>query len=261
MFQATPRTLLPAGEQKNTASAPNSSGVVNCIEGSFSPSSCLVASRVADALGGGLGVHLLLHQRCQHPAGADGVAGHAGGGVFQRGDLGQAHHAVLGGDIGRFFGRTHQAVDAGHVDDAAPVFGQHAGQGQAGGVEGAAHVDGDDGVPFFDREVLDPRHVLNARVVDQNVQAAEGGLRMLDHVLNLGGLAHVGTVVAHLHAQRGDLGLGAFHVTKAIEHDVGALGGQALAMPKPMPLVEPVTRAVLPLSMVGPLKKLVSRLN
>src|SRR5262245_32211658 len=44
MFQATPRTLLPAGEQKKTASAPSSSGVVNCIEGSFSPSSSLVAS-------------------------------------------------------------------------------------------------------------------------------------------------------------------------------------------------------------------------
>src|SRR5438874_342353 len=44
MFQATPRTLLPAGEQKNTASSPSSSGVVNCSEGSFSPSSCLVAS-------------------------------------------------------------------------------------------------------------------------------------------------------------------------------------------------------------------------
>ena len=33
IFQATPRTLLPAGEQKNTANAPNSSGVVNCSGG------------------------------------------------------------------------------------------------------------------------------------------------------------------------------------------------------------------------------------
>src|SRR5574344_1193915 len=44
IFQATPRTLLPAGEQKNTANAPNSSGVVNSREGSFSPSSSLVVS-------------------------------------------------------------------------------------------------------------------------------------------------------------------------------------------------------------------------
>ena len=44
MFQAAPRMLLPAAEQKNTASSPNSSGVVNCIEGSFSPNNNLVAS-------------------------------------------------------------------------------------------------------------------------------------------------------------------------------------------------------------------------
>src|SRR2546427_5597150 len=44
MFQATPRTLAAAGEQKNTASSPSSSGVVNCIEGSFSPSSSFLAS-------------------------------------------------------------------------------------------------------------------------------------------------------------------------------------------------------------------------
>src|SRR4051812_28553304 len=44
MFQATPLTFFAASEQKNTASSPNSSGDVNCIEGSFSPSSCFVAS-------------------------------------------------------------------------------------------------------------------------------------------------------------------------------------------------------------------------
>ena len=44
MFHATPRTLLPAGEQKNTASAPSSSGVVNCRDGSFSRSRFFCAS-------------------------------------------------------------------------------------------------------------------------------------------------------------------------------------------------------------------------
>jgi predicted secreted protein len=125
MFQATPRTLLPAGEQKNTASSPSSSGVVNCIDGSFSPSSTLASSLTAQR--GGFGVHLLLHQRRQHPARADGVAGHAGGGVFQRRDLGQADHPVLGRHIGRLFCRSHQAVHRRHVDDAAPVGRRMAG--------------------------------------------------------------------------------------------------------------------------------------
>ena len=36
--------LLPAAEQKNTAKSPNSSGVVNCMEGSFSPNNNSVAA-------------------------------------------------------------------------------------------------------------------------------------------------------------------------------------------------------------------------
>src|SRR6478609_4648616 len=43
-FQATPRTLAPAGEQKNTASSPSSSGVVNCSDGSFSASNWFLAA-------------------------------------------------------------------------------------------------------------------------------------------------------------------------------------------------------------------------
>ena len=59
MFHATPRMLLPVAEQKNTANSPNSSGVVNCKEGSFSPNNSLVASSLdkpnaaaSDATGG-----------------------------------------------------------------------------------------------------------------------------------------------------------------------------------------------------------------
>ncbi len=60
----------------------------------------LLGFLVAPAVGLGLGVHLLLHQRRQHPARADRVAGHAGGGRLQRRDLGQADDAVLGRDVG-----------------------------------------------------------------------------------------------------------------------------------------------------------------
>ena len=41
-FHATPRTLSPAGEHRNTASSPSSSGVVNCSDGCFSASSSLL---------------------------------------------------------------------------------------------------------------------------------------------------------------------------------------------------------------------------
>jgi hypothetical protein len=51
----------------------------------------------------------------------------------------------------------------------------HAGHRQARGVERRAQVDGDDRVPAFGRKVLDRRHMLDAGVVDQDVDAAEFG--------------------------------------------------------------------------------------
>jgi hypothetical protein len=45
------------------------------------------------------------------------------------------------------------------------------GRATARGVEGAAEVDGDDRVPAVGREVLHGRHVLDAGVVDQDVDA------------------------------------------------------------------------------------------
>jgi hypothetical protein len=90
-------------------------------------------------------------------------------------------------------------------------------------VEGAGHIDGDDGVPALHGKILDARHMLNAGVVDQNVQAAKGLDGKGHHVLDLGWLAHVGAVVGHLHAECRDLGLGAFDIAKTVEHNVCAL--------------------------------------
>ena len=119
-----------------------------------------------------------------------------------------------------------------HVDDAAPVIGQHAGQCQARGVEGAGQVDGDDGVPLLHGEVLHAGHVLDAGVVDQDVHAAELGCGVLEHVLDLRGAAHVRAVVGHAGAcgLAGGQHLGArtVHVAKAVEHDVRPLARERL---------------------------------
>jgi hypothetical protein len=71
------------------------------------------------------------------------------------------------------------------------------------------------------------RHVLDAGVVDQDVDAAELGGSVGHHGLDLGRLAHVGAVVPHLDA-RAATSARALHVAKAVEHDVGALAGQRL---------------------------------
>jgi hypothetical protein len=93
-------------------------------------------------------------------------------------------------------------------------------------MKGAAQVNRDHGVPFFNREVLDSGDMLNACVVDQNVNLAKLRRSIRHHVFDVGGLAHVGAVVRHLHAQRGNFGLGALHIAKAIKNYVGTLRGQ-----------------------------------
>jgi hypothetical protein len=94
-------------------------------------------------------------------------------------------------------------------------------------VEGRAEVDRDDRVPLGGGKLLDRRHVLDAGVVDEDVDAAELGLRVGHHRLDLGRLAHVGPVVAGLHAERGHLGARRLEFAEAVEHHVGALARQA----------------------------------
>ena len=99
-------------------------------------------------------------------------------------------------------------------------------------MKGAAQVNGDDGVPALHREVLDPRHVLDAGVVDQNIHPAKLRRGKFQHVFNFGRFAHVSAVVSHFDAQCRDFGLGAFNVSKTVEHDVGTLGGQGFGQPQ-----------------------------
>ena len=120
----------------------------------------------------------------------------------------------------------------GDVDDAAPAFGLHAGDGGAHGVEGAGQVDGDDAVPLRDGEILDIGGELHAGIVHQDIQAAQFGMGLGDHGVVLLGLADVGGGEGDFHAefgggfgpQRLDLG----GVAEAVHHDVGALGRQRM---------------------------------
>ena len=162
-----------AGEQRKATQPPICSTVANCCEG------WRCEQHLADHR---LAVHVvLLHrvgdlrldQRGQHVAGADGVAGDRLLGGLERDHLGEADDAVLGRDVGRLEGRGGQAVRRGDVDDPAPALRAHQRQRRGGGVEGRGEVDRDDLVPLLGREVGDRRDVLDAGVVDQDVDAAD----------------------------------------------------------------------------------------
>src|SRR5207302_11012705 len=58
-------------------------------------------------------VDLLLHERREHPAGTDGVAGDRRRGGLERDHLGKAQHAVLRGDVSPLRRRGDQPVRRG----------------------------------------------------------------------------------------------------------------------------------------------------
>ena len=66
------------------------------------------------------------------------------------------------------------------VDDAAPFARLHARHGSAASMERGGEVDGDDLVPFLDREILDRINMLNAGVVDQHIHRAERLLGVME---------------------------------------------------------------------------------
>ena len=111
----------PPSPHKNTASAPIFSGVVNSQHRLLFAQQVFARLLDRDALGGGARLDLPLHQRGQHPAGADRVAGDAVICGLYRHHLGQADEPVLGRDIGRLFAAGDEPVRRGNVDDRGPI--------------------------------------------------------------------------------------------------------------------------------------------
>ena len=86
-------------------------------------------------------------------------------------------------------------------------------------------------------ELLHRRGVLDAGVVDEDVDAAEARGALLDHLGHLSGPRHVGSAVVDLDVVSGtELGhqrFDRFALTKAVEHDVSALRCERTGDPEP----------------------------
>ena len=94
-------------------------------------------------------------------------------------------------------------------------------------MEGGAEVEGDDQVPFLDRELVDRRDMLGAGIVDQDVDRAELFGGAADHRLDRLGPGQVGVAIAGADASGLDLrahGLDLRRVAEAVEHHVRAFG-------------------------------------
>ena len=144
---------------------------------------------------------------CGEVAGGDGVDLNTvwcplvGEGFSELGDT------AFGSGVGRHADASLEAEEAGYVDDfAASVAGDDVAGGELRELEDAGEIDLEDVLPGFERGRLGGVAVDGAGVVDQNVDAAEGVVDLLEEVFGAGGGAEVG-------AERGGLradGLGRF---------------------------------------------------
>ena len=136
IVQAAPRTCARRAEHRNTVSSPSLLRRDELLRRLLLATAARrVPARPSEPLCCRAGVDLLLHQRREHPAGADRVAGDAGARVLERHHLGQPDDAVLGRDVGRLLGRGDQPVRRGDVDDAAPVAPLHRRAARSGSCE------------------------------------------------------------------------------------------------------------------------------
>ncbi len=113
---------------------------------------------------------------------------------------GQADQAMRGRHVGGLERRGGQAVRRGDAADAAEAPRLHLGHDRLDEVERERHVDRDDRFPLRLGKLLDWCDVLDAGVVDDDVDFAEPGAGKLGHGAYLLGLAPVGARVTPLHA-------------------------------------------------------------
>ncbi len=116
-------------------------------------------------------------------------------------------------------------------------------------VKGGGQVDRDDAVPLFDWKVFHPLHVLDTRIIDQNIGTAEGFGRLSHKVAALVGIRHVSGDIDRARAMFFAMDrASAWSSSRLVKELITTLcpaAASAWAMPSPMPEFDPVTIAVL----------------
>ncbi len=125
-------------------------------------------------------------------AGGDGVDLDALGGPLVGERLGELGDATFGGRVGGNADASLEAEEGGYVYDLAVASGDHVAGGQLRELEGAGEVDLEDALPVFEGYLLGGGAVDGASVVDEDVDAAEGGDDLIEEVLGAAGAGEVG---------------------------------------------------------------------
>src|SRR5690606_19443362 len=158
-----------------------------------------------------------------HPGGVGGAGVDAGdadalGEVVGGHGEGEGVHRALAGGVQGALRQPGGGRDRAGVDDRGVAGGAQQRQRGAGGAHDAQHVDVEDAVPLLVRVVLDGAGGADARVVDEDVQAAEVFAGLAHGRAHRGVVPHVGGVGADAVA-----GLAGPQVQHG---DAGAFGGE-----------------------------------
>ena len=121
-------------------------------------------------------------------AGSDGVDLDAARGPLVGEGLGELGHAAFGGGVGGYADASLEAEEGGDVDDfASGVAGDDAAGGKLGELKDGGEVDLEDVLPGFELSGFGGVAVDSAGVVDEDVDAAEGIVDLLEEVFGPGG--------------------------------------------------------------------------
>src|SRR5580692_2307178 len=87
--------------------------------------------------------------------------------------LGEQNHSALRGRIRGAVASSVDSQDRSHVDDGPASSFSHRGKHGAGEQPKSANVDIEGLVPLFFRDLLGGSNVMDPRIVQQNIEAAE----------------------------------------------------------------------------------------
>jgi hypothetical protein len=118
-----------------------------------------------------------------------------------------------------------------------PFVEDHRGKRESRGVESRAEIDGNDRIPLRWRKLVQRGHVLDAGIIDEDVEPAEFAKRRCNHLGDRFRIRHVGAGIADTHAEiLGDAALHRFDLfglAEAVQHDVRACVGKCPRDAKP----------------------------
>ena len=116
---------------------------------------------------------MCLDQRRQHIVVADGVSDGLVERGFQHYRLGQAEDAVPVRNIGRLVGEGDEDMGEGDVDNTATTDLLHKRDRGRSSLKSRVEVDDHNAVDFLDQKFLDRCEILDAGIVDQDVDEAK----------------------------------------------------------------------------------------